>query len=689
MRCPWEGVFPASMAPDRKGEVLRALLMALLLLTAGSPRLLACTTAVISGRVTADGRPLLWKNRDTTSTRRNEVDVYEGERYRVMAVFDAGTRSAVWMGANSAGFCIENALSRDLATDEESDGIGNGGLMKLALETCATVEEFRALLEDTDLSGRKTTANFGVIDAHGGAAVFEVGPRMFAMFDANDPRVAPGGYIVRTNFATSAQDVDAMPEESAVEGVYSAQRFARGCELVEQERRDGLTVDDVIRRLFRDLADDEGQPFSGTVNGEPGDLPPTIHKGDTISRTTTVSAAVFHGVRPGENPLATTMWVALGDPLFSIAVPCWVGVDEPAEAIAGEHGGAICEIANTLREWSLTSDRSGVHTQHIPQIWRDVWEVEDRFFEEVGIARQRWQDEAPASGEVAALHHQLANQALAAMRRELADMKQIALALRSPPSPMFDDDVRHVKVAIYDDSPGASGTQNLLALLTRSQAMTAERITSSRIRNGDLSRFGVLIMPGGSGSRQSAQLEESGRSAIRTFVSGGGGYVGICAGAYLATSHYDWSLGLINARVWDRAHWARGRADVVLKISDAGRDLLESESLVRVYYHQGPLLVPDNQQDLPGYEVLASFETEVAEKGAQVGAMSGTHAIIRSMFGRGRVICYSPHPEAPDGPHTLISRGVRWAAGTLSHRDLNGDERECDVREGGKRGNGT
>ena len=55
----------------------------------------ACTTAVISGRATADGRPLLWKNRDTSTTRRNEVDVYDGERYRVLAVFNAGKRNAV------------------------------------------------------------------------------------------------------------------------------------------------------------------------------------------------------------------------------------------------------------------------------------------------------------------------------------------------------------------------------------------------------------------------------------------------------------------------------------------------------------------------------------------------------------------------------------------------------------------
>lgn len=36
---------------------------------------LACTSAVVSGKVTPDGRPLLWKNRDTDYLR-NQVTMY-------------------------------------------------------------------------------------------------------------------------------------------------------------------------------------------------------------------------------------------------------------------------------------------------------------------------------------------------------------------------------------------------------------------------------------------------------------------------------------------------------------------------------------------------------------------------------------------------------------------------------------
>lgn len=224
------------------------------------------------------------------------------------------------------------------------------------------------------------------------------------------------------------------------------------------------------------------------------------------------------------------------------------------------------------------------------------------------------------------------------------------------------DTAATLRVAIYDDSAEAGkGPVNLLRILTSETGFSARRITSEEIRQGGLAEFDVVVMPGGSGSKQAELLQESGRDKIREFVRSGGGYVGICAGSYLASSHYDWSLGLINARVWDRSHWARGGGDVSIRMTDAGWQLLGRGGSVPVKYNQGPLLVPDDESDLPGYEVLATFETEVAEKGAQPGSMVGTHAIIRSMYGQGRVICYSPHPEVSGGPNGIICSGVRWA----------------------------
>ncbi len=220
-----------------------------------------------------------------------------------------------------------------------------------------------------------------------------------------------------------------------------------------------------------------------------------------------------------------------------------------------------------------------------------------------------------------------------------------------------------IRVAVYDHSDGsASGPKNLKRILGKENGFDAVVVTPQQIRDGVLEDFDVLIMPGGSGSKQSEMLEESGRSTVKEFVDNGGGYVGICAGSYLASSHYSWSLGLLNAKVWDRVHWARGTGTVSLAISPAGNEVLGAdENALECYYGQGPLLVPDNNPDLPGYEVLATYETEIAKKGAPKGAMVGTHAIVRTMYGNGRVICYSPHPEKSGGPNSIMAEGVRWA----------------------------
>lgn len=221
-----------------------------------------------------------------------------------------------------------------------------------------------------------------------------------------------------------------------------------------------------------------------------------------------------------------------------------------------------------------------------------------------------------------------------------------------------------IKVAIYDHSDGsAKGPKNLRRVLGDKDHFECIKVTPEDVRNGALDHVDVLIMPGGSGSGQAKKLEETGCEKVREFVKGGGGYIGICAGSYLASSCYPWSLNLINAEVIDRAHWARGTGQVILTVSPEGKELLgNSESEVEVYYGQGPLLGPYNKEGLPAYESLAKYKTEIAKKGAPSGVMSGTDAIARAPYGEGRVFCISPHPEVADGPNYMIVNAVLWAS---------------------------
>lgn len=102
---------------------------------------------------------------------------------------------------------------------------------------------------------------------------------------------------------------------------------------------------------------------------------------------------------------------------------------------------------------------------------------------------------------------------------------------------------------------------------------------------------------------------------------------------------------------------------VQLELTPRGNNALDLEANTQsVYYGQGPLMVPGDDPDLPAYEVLAEYKTEIVANGALKGVMKDTHAIVRSAFGEGRVVCFSPHPERPGGPNQMILQGVRWAA---------------------------
>lgn len=412
------------------------LLMLLLLWECLPLELHACTTAVISGKATADGRPLLWKNRDTSNIH-NEVILLTDGPLRGVAVVNAGSRKSVWMGMNEAGLCIENSLSKDLGTKGKKSGPANGSFMKRALETCKTVADVKQLLDETNKTGRRTVSNFGVIDAAGGAALFETGPKRYTMFDANDPQTAPHGYIVRSNFATTARDFPANPTPAQLGTIYSAERYSQACSRLDAQQANGITVDYLIRNLTRDLSSNKGTAWPGTVNGVKQKLPAVIQTGNTISRTTTVSAAVFQGVKPGEDPTLATMWTILGDPSFSIAVPCWVDVQEVADPLADDKGAELGEIAISLRSWSKTEDGKGIQTRYLPGIWADLWPVEDKILKLTRAFQAARRQHGFSTDSVTRFHQKMASLAMTAMQKELRDMKQAAISLPAPPPPQF------------------------------------------------------------------------------------------------------------------------------------------------------------------------------------------------------------------------------------------------------------
>ena len=309
--------------------VLILLAAGVLAVLPGPGRADECTTAVVSGSATPDGRPLLWKNRDTDEANNKLVHLADGPLAAVGLV-NVGSTSSVWMGVNAAGFAIENSNSEDL---EGTSGGGNGSFMRQALLNCATVADFEDLLVQTNATGRTTQANFGVIDAAGGAAMFEVGNHTYQRYDAAD---TPLGFIVRTNFAFTG------------DGSGTGQvRYGRAVELLNGAALSGtLTHAFLLRSAARDLKNDAVDPYplpyEGGQDGRPAGFIRTVY---SINREGTRSSAVFRGVRPAEDPRLTTMWTILGEPVCSIALPVWPLAAAVPPELGGSAAAPLCEAA--------------------------------------------------------------------------------------------------------------------------------------------------------------------------------------------------------------------------------------------------------------------------------------------------------------------------------------------------------
>ena len=223
-----------------------------------------------------------------------------------------------------------------------------------------------------------------------------------------------------------------------------------------------------------------------------------------------------------------------------------------------------------------------------------------------------------------------------------------------------------VRIAIFEGTGAPdSGIDNVCARVEGLAGASIDRLKPEQIAAGALQGYDVVVFSGGSGSAQAKSLGDQGRERVREFVRNGGGYVGICAGAYLACSNFSWGLGILNASTVSNK-WRRGSGFVETEVTVDGTPILGPvEGVFLVRYNNGPILKPGDRADLPAYKPLALFRTEVADNGTPVGVMVHSPAQAAAPFGRGRVFVSSPHPENTPGLEHLIPRGILWAAGKL------------------------
>lgn len=213
-------------------------------------------------------------------------------------------------------------------------------------------------------------------------------------------------------------------------------------------------------------------------------------------------------------------------------------------------------------------------------------------------------------------------------------------------------------------------------------------VRASEITVGLLDRQkpSILLVPGGNARHKALDLGPGGLDAIRTYVHGGGRYLGFCGGAGLALTGKDGAEGL------GLCPWQRGRFDDRIQHFMSGHLHV---ALSAVEEHAG--LIPPNMsasprlpvwwpgrfevQDHPDVNILASYESPaedfwladlpIADLPADTFAawqdlyglsftptfLAGQPCVVHGRYGAGEYILSYSHLETPESPDAN-----RWLA---------------------------
>lgn len=358
----------------------------------------ACTSFIISGKATPTGRPMMFKHRDTGELN-NRIDYFEGEKYAFMGLVNSPSHGGeVWAGMNEAGLCIMNTASYNLREDSLDCKMDREGeLMYQALSHCATLGDFEQWLT-TYPQPWGVEANFGLIDAQGGAAYYEMNNHSWIKYDVN---AEENGYRVVTNFSFAGryEDYEGWERYQTATAIMN-EAFSPSHQMSATEALN------LFSRQYRHEVLD--------IDFDSINAPEYTVDQDFIPRRITSAVVVFEGVTTPKEARKTIMWTALGYPACAVAVPLvmmdkthiphyMLARDEHAQEGSGLHS-EMCDLSLQIKDqWAfplhISNGKRYVNTQHIlrgtdtaPSLLVCTQQVEKTIEESFAPLYQQWKN---------------------------------------------------------------------------------------------------------------------------------------------------------------------------------------------------------------------------------------------------------------------------------------------------------
>ncbi|WP_062117837.1 BPL-N domain-containing protein [Aureimonas sp. AU40] len=191
-----------------------------------------------------------------------------------------------------------------------------------------------------------------------------------------------------------------------------------------------------------------------------------------------------------------------------------------------------------------------------------------------------------------------------------------------------------VRVAVYRGPAGCEGCSETVgeaiqSLGSRYRVDFVGPAEAIDITPETLRRYDVYVQPGGGQDIPAAfaSFGDARVEAIQTYVAGGGRYLGLCMGAYLASGY---GLGLIEQDLDSEV----GRPGFPVETIESTAVSTRWNGQTQTVFFQDGAYLPKARND-PGFRTIATYE-------------NGDIAAARYTFRRGVVVLSGPHPEADE-----------------------------------------
>ncbi|MCH5220776.1 MAG: hypothetical protein J1F05_00380 [Muribaculaceae bacterium] len=258
----------------------------------------ACTSMIVSADATVDGRPILWKHRDTSASNNFLYRVENPGEIGYVALFNGSDKLCLdeaWMGMNDEGFAIMNTASYNLPPNAHDWIDREGIVMAKALATCRTVDDFETLLIALP-KPLGVCANFGVIDANGDGAYFEADDYNYTRFNLSD---SPNGVLIRTNYSYSG-----VPDKGMGYIRHKNTEVLLATQIEKKCLTPASLTEGVSRSFYNSLLD---------VDAAAGSEHWAVDQ-DFVPRRISTASIAIEGLKKGESPENMIMWANVAYP---------------------------------------------------------------------------------------------------------------------------------------------------------------------------------------------------------------------------------------------------------------------------------------------------------------------------------------------------------------------------------------